>query len=150
MKVIRFDCVNDSVDNGFEGKVECNDHVLGNVEKKERAKLLQQFVSDEIDGLKKCGECYSNANYYPNNWFTMVCDEPHILAWVKFQGCNYWPVKVMAVNGRILSVRFFGDHTHAEVSASKCFLYSTECPGKAARSRGNRFKMAINVNQFMK
>lgn len=115
-------------------------------EKRSTAEELKELLEDEIDGLKKCGECYSNANYHPNEWFTMVCDEPHIIAWAKFQGCNYWPVKVMSVNGRILSVRFFGDHTHSDVAASKCFLYSKESPVKSAKARGALYKAAINVS----
>lgn len=61
------------------------------------ADLLKDMVHDEIDGLRKCADCYANAHAHPENWFTMVCNEPHIIAWAKFQGCNYWPVKVMMV-----------------------------------------------------
>lgn len=108
---------------------------------------MNEFLTDEIDGLKKCGQCYSNANAFPDCWFTMVCDEPHILAWTKLR-CSYWPVKVMSVNGRILSVRFFGDHTHSDVSASRCYTFSKENPGKSSESRGILYKSAMNVRHL--
>ena len=105
------------------------------------------MIKEEIDGLCKCGTCYANAHAYPDNWFTMVCDEPHIVAWAKFQGCNFWPVKIMAAVGRKLSVRFFGDHTHADIAATKCFLFSEQSPaGKSAKTRGGPYQNALLVS----
>lgn len=109
--------------------------------------LAKDVVKEEIDGLRKCSNCYANAHTYPENWFTMVCDEPHIVAWAKFQGCNFWPVKIMSAIGRKLSVRFFGDHTHADIAATKCYLFSEESPaGKAAKSRGGPYQSAVQVS----
>lgn len=109
--------------------------------------LLKDVVKEEIDGLRKCSTCYANAHAYPDNWFTMVCDEPHIVAWAKFQGCNFWPVKIMSAIGRKLSVRFFGDHTHADIAAAKCYLFSEQSPaGKAAKSRGGPYQIALQVS----
>lgn len=110
--------------------------------------LLKDVVNEEIDGLRKCSTCYANAYADPENWFTMVCDEPHIVAWAKFHGCNYWPVKIMSAIGRKLSVRFFGDHAHADVGAVKCYLFSEDSPvGKAAtKGRGTLYKNAVQVS----
>lgn len=111
------------------------------------AELLQKAAKEEFDGLSKCGTCYANAHAHPQNWFTMVCDPPHVLAWAKFQGCSIWPVKIMSAVGKKLSVRFFGDHTHADIAAAKCYLFSEQSPaGKAAQSRGGQYKNALQVN----
>lgn len=110
------------------------------------AELLKNVIIEEIDGLCKCSDCYANAHAHPDDWFTMVCSAPHIVAWAKFQGCNFWPVKVMSAVGKKLSVRFFGDHTHADIAATKCYLFSTDSPaGKAAKTRGGPYKQALQV-----
>lgn len=111
--------------------------------------LLKNVIKQEIDGLRKCGDCYANAHADQANWFTMVCNEPHIVAWATLKGCSFWPVKIMSANGRKLSVRFFGDHTHADVPAAKCYLFSEDSPaGKGAKSRGGLYQTACQVCHF--
>lgn len=124
-----------------------NSTISDDIDNQQVATMLKDVVADEIDGLRKCANCYANAHMYPENWFTMVCNEPHIIAWAKFQGCNFWPVKVMSVIGRKLSVRFFGDHTHADISTAKCYLFSEQSPaGKSGKMRGAQYKNALEVS----
>lgn len=40
----------------------------------------------EIESVKKCAECFINAHDKPNNWFTLVCNNPHLLVWAKLKG----------------------------------------------------------------
>lgn len=121
----------------------------GDEDNKHIARLLKKVVNDEIDGLRKCADCYANAVAHPNEWFTMVCKDPHIIAWAKFQGCSIWPAKVMSMSGKKLSVRFFGDHTHANIASARCYQFSEESPaGKAAKTRGAPYKKAMEVSHF--
>lgn len=90
---------------------------------------LLWFIDIEMDGLKKCSECYSNAVKYPDDWFTMVCDEPHLIVWVKYAR-DYWPAKLMSVDGSKIHVRFFAERTNADVPASKCIQYTEGYPIK--------------------
>lgn len=93
---------------------------------------LIDFIKIEVQSMKKCAECYFNANKYPT-WFTMVCGVPHCIVWAKVEGYSYWPAKVMSIDGQQVHVRFFGDHTHADVLASRCFLYSYKSPDEMRR-----------------
>lgn len=99
-----------------------------NHEKTKTARTLLNYIDDEIEMLEKCAECYSRSFKYPKRWFVMVCTEPHLIVWAKLIGFSYWPAKVMSINGDLIKVRFFGDHTYADVPGNYCYLYSETCP----------------------
>lgn len=91
-------------------------------------KELIRLAKNEIGFMRQCTECYANRFIY-SNWFTMVCNVPHCIAWTRIDGYSFWPVKVISVNSLDkVHVRFFGDHSFANVSARRCFLYSNESP----------------------
>ncbi|XP_031639200.1 uncharacterized protein LOC116351257 [Contarinia nasturtii] len=93
------------------------------------ASALVTYLRDAIDSIQSCIECYMNALNHPNDWFTMVCDEPHLLVWAKMKGYPYWPVKLMRVDEQKVLIRFFEDHQNAKIMAKKnCFLYSHTNP----------------------
>ncbi|XP_031639274.1 protein kinase C-binding protein 1-like [Contarinia nasturtii] len=97
------------------------------------AALLVNFFNEEIHSVQSCcAECYMNALNHPNDWFTMVCDEAHLLVWASVKGYPYWPGKLMYANlaKDICYVRFFGKHDNAEVSHRNCYLYSEKNPGQ--------------------
>lgn len=52
----------------------------------------------------------------------MVCDEPHLVVWLKRGDSHYWPAKVMSIQDEWLNLQFFGDHTADKVSNVNCFL----------------------------
>lgn len=108
-----------------------------------------EFIDAEIKGLKMCTECYLNATQYPDQWFTMVCAQPHLLIKAKVgKRATRWPAKLMSISGKKVNARFFGDHTNAEISAAKCFLYSNEKIKKRSEN-GVGFKAALKVgNSF--
>lgn len=91
---------------------------------------LAEFIALEMRRLRDCAECYSNRQKYPRDWFTMVCEEPHIIVWIKINDA-YWPAKLMSVNwtlnGSKTQVRLFASKT--EMLWTECFLYSEEYPG---------------------
>lgn len=59
----------------------------------------------------------------------MVCEEPHMIIWAK-KDYNFWPAKLMTVNGPLIGVRYFGDHTDADVTAISCLLFSRSSPNR--------------------
>lgn len=59
-------------------------------------------------------------------------------------GFTFWPAKLMSIDGQMVNVRFFGDHTHADVPATNCFLYSGHNPDKR-RSATTAYNSAIKV-----
>lgn len=95
--------------------------------------------------LIKCSECYSNASRNPNDWFVMVCNVPHLIVWAKMSSSNYWPAKVMSIDGNAVNVRFFGDHTHARGSAANCLLYTQRNPNRKAL-KTPQYKYALEVS----
>lgn len=93
------------------------------------ARVLLDYLTKEIDIAKKCTDCYRNANIGEMGWFTRVCRKPHLIVWAKRCDSNYWPGKVMSINGEEVMVQFFGNHTTTSVpAASSCFLYSNDNP----------------------
>lgn len=114
------------------------------------AHSLVNSVEEEIDSVKKCFECYSKANENPSGWVTMVCTRPHLVIWAKVNSYNHWPGKLMTINERTgtINVRFFGDHTYANVPASKCFLYSEKSPTTSPK-RSVLYRRALKVSFFL-
>lgn len=105
--------------------------ISGDRTKRKLAKKLKLCIDHEMDSSKKCSQCYSNATEYPDDWFTMVCAKPHLIVWAKIQkNGQYLPAKLISIDGSRVHVRFFPEHTSADLSASQCFLYSEEYPGK--------------------
>lgn len=113
-------------------------------EQMETAKSLVDYLEGEIEMLKKCPECYSNAYRHPNTGFTKTCEEPHLIVWAKKMGFTYWPAKMMCIDGQLIHVRFFGDHDYAEVPATNCFLYSNTNPNRS-RNTTVAYKSALKV-----
>ncbi|XP_031637919.1 uncharacterized protein LOC116350304 [Contarinia nasturtii] len=104
---------------------------LDNHHRMEIAKSLVDYMEEEIEIVKKCPECYNNAVKYPNDWFTVICSDPHIIVWAKKMGFNYWPAKLMSIDGQLINVRFFGDHKNMDVMSTNCFLYSETNPNRS-------------------
>lgn len=100
-----------------------------------KCRILRQLVSfceNELYDIDLCSECYRNANEFPDNWFTMVCEHPHLLVWAKCDDA-YWPAKAMATtnasNATQIYVRYFGGHRRfAYIGSNHCYLYSTIHP----------------------
>ena len=111
------------------------------------AKSLKTYTEMEIKSIKTCTECYSNANKYPTEWCTMVCSKLHLVVWGKVVGYNYWPGKCMSIHstGQLVNIRFFGDHTEADIAATNCFLYSTKNPSSKPVKSSDTYKSALKV-----
>lgn len=109
--------------------------------------MLMDYLTGEIESSKKCFECYRNAIEHPDTWFALVCDEPHLIVWAKMKGFNYWPAKLMSIDGQLINVRFFGDHTHADVPTTNCFLYSKQNPGRM-RNLTTQYSSALKVRHL--
>lgn len=100
-----------------------------------KCRILRQLVSyceNELYEIDLCSECYCNANEHPDDWFTMVCEHPHILVWAKCDDI-YWPAKAMALttisNVTQIYVRYFGGHRRfAYIGPNDCYLYSNIHP----------------------
>lgn len=94
----------------------------------------------EIYDIEMCQQCYYRSNTQ-TNWFTAVCDPPHLLVWARINGhSDYAPAKVLGLNGgnatsKKVDVRFFGDHEMAIIPSSNCYLFSKRKP--LAKSDGH-------------
>lgn len=113
------------------------------------AKSLEKYTEMEIKSVKKCLECYSNANKYPNDWCTMVCSKVHPVIWGKVIGYKYWPGKAYSANQQSVSVRFFGDRTEADIAITNCFLYSAKNPSSKPVKSSETYKRALKVIKLM-
>lgn len=85
----------------------CHFYLADNKDKMEIAKSLVDYLEVEIESVKKCAECYSNEYKYPDTYFTMVCNEPHLIVWAKKTGFNFWPAKLMSIDGQLINVSNF-------------------------------------------
>lgn len=120
----------------------------GDLAKRRILKHFVTFCHNELHDIDICNECYCNANEHPTDWFTKVCEHPHILLWAR-HGDNYWPAKAMAVrkSDDRIHVRFFGHGCrNAYVEMSECFLYSTKHPKAIDYTRLDSHKDAQRVS----
>lgn len=92
------------------------------------AKNLEYLCEKEMHDIEMCSECFDRSNTM-DEWFTEVCDPPHLLVWARMKKYPFWPAKVFGfgvVSNKKIDVRFFGKHTRANVPISDCFLYSDD------------------------
>lgn len=75
-------------------------------------------------GIRACPECMENWSRDRYDYFTKVCRKPHLIVTAKMDTAPYWPAKVMAMDGYMAYVEFFGDHTQADIPSDKCHLYT--------------------------
>lgn len=111
---------------------------------------LPEFVNEEIVSVQNCAECYQNAFKFPDNSFTKPCAEPHPLIWCKAPGWNFWPAKAMSIRNGLVHVRFFQDHTTANIPPASCFMYTNPkefYPGNRMY-KNKEFEQALLVSVF--
>lgn len=105
----------------------------------------------EIYDIEMCHQCYYRSNTQ-SNWFTAVCDPPHLLVWARINGhSDYEPAKVLGLNGsgaKKLDVRFFADHEMAIIPASNCYLFSKSKPLKTNQQTQFMQMTALQVNMI--
>lgn len=91
---------------------------------------MLKFTREELYNIRLCYECYKNANQFKDNWFTMPCENPHLLVWAKYESYPYWPAKLMSMNdNNKVDVRFFGvEHKRTVLPAKDCYMYSLMNP----------------------
>lgn len=58
------------------------------------ARVLLEYLTQEIGIAKMCTDCYRSGNTHELGWFTRVCQKPHLIVWTKRCDHNYWPAKV--------------------------------------------------------
>lgn len=120
-----------------------------NVQIRDLSEYLIKYVDEEIFSVEKCIECYSNASEFPDDSFVMPCDPPHPIIWAKFERFNFWPAKLMSMDGEMVHVRFFGDHTNANVSTECCYQYSRDPPIQVTpmhRYMTKEYNLALKVS----
>lgn len=78
--------------------------------------LCDDFRGAINDG-KDCADCYIN------DGFAKVCNEPHLVVWIKWIDSCYWPAKLIVVqNGGFVKVKLFGSHEEVRVFFNNCYL----------------------------
>lgn len=111
---------------------------------------LLTYVNEEIQSILACEDCYNNAYVHGESSFIMPCKVPHLLLWAQPEGYGYWPAKAMTVNveTHFVNVRFFSDHTTANLSEDRCYLYSKQCPDSTSSTHIGleSYQLAIKVS----
>lgn len=108
-------------------------HFAGNKNNLRMVKRLEKFCMKEVYDIEMCHQCYLRSNTQ-SNWFTAVCDPPHLLVWARVNGqSGYAPAKVLGLNGssaalKKVDVRFFADHEMALVPISNCYVFGKRAP----------------------
>ncbi|XP_031639189.1 protein kinase C-binding protein 1-like [Contarinia nasturtii] len=117
----------------------------GRHNKLREANRFLTYVNAEVESIQCCFQCYKHSQIDRHHWFTMLCDEPHLLVWAYMKNFRYMPAKLMLIlDGNRVTVRFFGGyHKQEDVATKNVFLYSEENPGKA-RTTKFQYKTALN------
>lgn len=108
------------------------------------------YVRNEIDNLDTCPECYYTASENPQKHFTEVCQQPHLLIWVKMREGPCWPAKLMSIYDNMAKVRFFQDKTNnVKVPIVGCLLYSRDPPDETTinQQKNSHLQCAIQVKK---
>ncbi|XP_055307849.1 MYND-type zinc finger-containing chromatin reader Zmynd8-like [Sitodiplosis mosellana] len=110
--------------------------------KKSSVKLVKVVASD-LKYIKLCAQCYRNGIKSANSMIEL-CDPLHLLIWGKTEGFNYWPAKLMSVQGRKANVIYFGEFLNAQVNVEDCLIYTEKRPDIKARIvEYDLFKVAL-------
>lgn len=97
---------------------------------------MEKLCEKEMYDMEICDQCFLRSNEYKNDdWFTKVCNPPHLLVWAKASTHPFWPAKVIARARNKLDVRFFGQHEMSIVHPNNCFLFSWENPNRLRNQR---------------
>lgn len=117
-----------------------------------QARNLEDLCRTEMYDIEMCSECFDRSNLPNHDWFTEVCDPPHLLVWARMRGFPYWPAKVLGIaSDTKIDVRFFGDHSRTNMSPVDCFLFS-ENPNTNLREEDTEaldecLKVIVRFNQ---
>lgn len=89
------------------------------------------MLRQELKKIRQCVDCY----FYEleketnNDWYTFVCNPPHLLVHVREheeEGGRYWPAKVTKINKKSCYIICFGDHIGVKYDNDLIYLYSDE------------------------
>lgn len=102
---------------------------------KKVADELFELCHRDVKSIRACANCFEYWINDSDDYFTKVCDKPHMLVYAKLDRFPYWPAKVMSIHGNVADVEFFGDHTQADIPMANCYLYSKQYPGKSKNDK---------------
>lgn len=122
---------------------------LENDERARLAREMESFCDLEMYDIEMCSDCFDRSNTMAN-WFTEVCNPPHLLIWAKMNGYPYWPAKVIGVVGRRfanirIDVRFFGGHKRTKVPPANCKLFSDNPNTHLNENEGKELAISLKV-----
>lgn len=98
-----------------------------------QANAFQKACFDEVFYLNTCRDCFKNSNERAD-WFTTVCQTPHLLVWAKTEQLPYWPAKVFTVKGNLIGVRYFGNHERSFIPQNNIYLFTRKSPNQSMSS----------------
>ncbi|XP_031636696.1 uncharacterized protein LOC116349425 [Contarinia nasturtii] len=87
---------------------------------------LSERCHRDVKSIRTCSECFASWVNDPDDYFTKVCTKPHLIVYAKAVPFQFWPAKLMSINGHVANVEFFDDHTQADVPVENCILYPKE------------------------
>lgn len=101
---------------------------------------MDRFCMKEMYDIEMCHECYLRSNTV-TEWFTDVCNPPHLLVWARISGHHYYaPAKVFGLSNttvKRIDVRFFGDYLMASILPTDCFIYSKLNPDQKSDEKNH-------------
>lgn len=107
---------------------------------------FKKYCDFEIYDIKLCHECYKRKCENIVNVLTAVCRVPHLVVWAKADSFPYWPAKLLSIEQNDAEVVFFGEkNSTAQVSITKCLLFSQEYPFKIPDNYKETFEIGCNV-----
>lgn len=119
---------------------------ISDEKEKKYAKSLYERCKRDVNSIKKCACCFSFWLTDSTDFFTQVCDKPHLLLWVKYDDYPYWPAKLMSVDGTKVNVEFFDEsHSQADIDVEYCLLYSKKSPGRNSTALGMKEALKVIV-----
>lgn len=106
---------------------------------------LSELCHRDVRSIRTCPECFENWAIDSVNYFVKVCSKPHLIVYAKGNSFPFWPAKLMAINGAMANVSFFGDHTQDDVPVNQCILYAQKNPTQTLQTKEFRNALMVRV-----
>lgn len=109
------------------------------------ASELVNYLLEDMRSISICVECYEHAFAVGESSFIIPCEKPHLLVWADAEEYGCWPAKAMKIDQNTVHVRFFGDHTTADLPLENCLVFTKEYPENSTKCSLQTYDVALKV-----